>query len=303
MTAPHENLSRREILRTVALGAAALMLPAKLVACKRADPDLERLTRWVEVLRAEGLGKRGVPVGRGAVRVGELAAGTPYVPDTLEEYLRSGGSALQEPLTISLAHFDCVTLVESCLAVARLARGDKAPTWKRFGQEIERMRYRGGKRTGYTSRLHYFSEWITDGEKRGLMKDMGKELGGTSDSRPLRFMTEHRDEYPALANNSVFDDIEEIERRISRTPRHVVAIERISQVAGHIETGDVLGFATRIAGLDVTHTAFAYRDKDAVLRVLHAPLSGGVVEITRATLPEYVAAIKRSTGILVARPV
>ena len=39
-----------------------------------------------------------------------------------------------------------------------------------------------------------------------------------------------------------------------------------------------------------------------VLRVLHAPLSGGSVEITRSTLPEYVAAIKRSTGILVARP-
>jgi hypothetical protein len=39
------------------------------------------------------------------------------------------------------------------------------------------------------------------------------------------------------------------------------------------------------------------------MRVLHAPLSGGVVEITRATLPEYVAAIKRSTGVLVARPI
>jgi len=52
----------------------------------------------------------------------------------------------------------------------------------------------------------------------------------------------------------------------------------------------------------VTHTAFAYRDREGILRVLHAPLSGGEVEITRATLPEYVAAIRRSTGILVARP-
>jgi hypothetical protein len=33
-----------------------------------------------------------------------------------------------------------------------------------------------------------------------------------------------------------------------------------------------------------------------------APLSGGVVEITRATLPEYLAAIRRATGVLVARP-
>jgi hypothetical protein len=164
------------------------------------------------------------------------------------------------------------------------------------------MRYRGGRRTGYTSRLHYFSEWITDGEKRGLVKDLGLALGGTADTRTLRFMTEHRGEYRALANERVFDDIQEIERRISRTPRQVVPIERVPKVAPRLETGDVLGFATRIPGLDVTHTAFAYREKQGALRVLHAPLSGGVVEITRATLPEYVAAIRRSTGILVARP-
>jgi hypothetical protein len=52
----------------------------------------------------------------------------------------------------------------------------------------------------------------------------------------------------------------------------------------------------------VSHAAFAYRDTRGVLRVLHAPLSGGSVEVTTSTLPEYVAAIRRSTGILIARP-
>jgi hypothetical protein len=74
-------------------------------------------------------------------------------------------------------------------------------------------------------------------------------------------------------------------------------------VVDRIEHGDLLGFATEIPGLDVTHAAFAYRDGERILRVLHAPLSGGVVEITRNTLPEYVAAIRRSTGVVVARPV
>ena len=77
---------------------------------------------------------------------------------------------------------------------------------------------------------------------------------------------------------------------------------RILEVADQIESGDVLAFATGIPGLDVTHAAFAYRDEAKTLRVLHAPLSGGVVEVTSKTLPEYVAAIRRSTGILVARP-
>jgi hypothetical protein len=82
----------------------------------------------------------------------------------------------------------------------------------------------------------------------------------------------------------------------------VIPTEKIPAASDRIQTGDVLAFATSIPGLDVTHTAFAFRDEAGVLRVLHAPLSGGVVAVTDSTLPEYVAAIRRATGILVARP-
>ncbi len=93
-----------------------------------------------------------------------------------------------------------------------------------------------------------------------------------------------------------------MERALDGRPRRVVPTARIPEVDHLIETGDVLAFATAIPGLDVTHSALAYRDTDGVLRVLHAPLSGGAVEVSRRTLPDYVAAIRRSTGILVARP-
>jgi hypothetical protein len=296
-------MTRRDLLRNAAMAAAALVLPAPLPACRRGDPDHVRLAAWTAALRDEGLSRPEAPLGRSATRVGELAAGTPYEPFTLEAYLRAGGSPSRtEPLTLSLTRFDCVTLVEACLGVARVADDEGRPTWGRFGQEIERMRYRGGERRGYGSRLHYFSEWITDGEKRGLIRDRGAELGGVEDARPLRFMTEHRGSYPALADNAVFREIGAMERRLDGRPRRVIPTKRIPEVVDRIETGDVLGFATEISGLDVTHAAFAYRDADGILRVLHAPLSGGVVEITRATLPEYVAAIRRSSGILVAEP-
>jgi hypothetical protein len=312
-------LPRRDLLKNAALAAVALVLRVPLAACERetrrapktarlaasspADPDHARLTDWTARLRAEGLSGLESPLGRGATRVGELAAGTPYEASTLEAYLRSGGSPSGlEPLTLSLTRFDCVTLVEACLAVARVADDEGAPTWARFGREVERMRYRGGERRGYSSRLHYFSEWIADGERRGLLRDLGAELAGVEDRRPLRFMTEHRGSYPALAEDGVFGEIGAIERRLDGRTRRVVPTARIAEVSERIETGDVLAFATAIPGLDVTHAAFAYRDAEGILRVLHAPLSGGVVEVTRATLPEYVAAIRRSTGILVARP-
>jgi N-acetylmuramoyl-L-alanine amidase-like protein len=292
------DLTRRDLLRNAALGTAALLLPGRLAACGRADPDLERLRRWSSKLRSEPA----TEFGAGVTRVGELALGSPYVPYTLEAYLKNGGSPRQEPLSLSLTHFDCVTLVESCIGVARMTGTESQASWERFGREIERMRYRGGERKGYGSRLHYFSEWIRDGARRGLVKDLGAELGGAEDSRPLRFMTEHRDKYPALADDAVYQEIQAIERGLDRRPRRVIPTKRIPEVVNRIESGDVLAFATEIPGLDVTHTAFAHRGRDGILRVLHAPLSGGVVEITRTTLPEYVAAIRRSTGILVARP-
>jgi len=311
-----DPVSRRDLLRTAAALGAALALPAPLLACARAprgearagatpvsDPDRDRLAAWVAALRARGAARSAAPLGRDAARVGELAVGTPYEAFTLEAYLKAGGSPSRtEPLTLSLTRFDCVSLVEACLAVARVARGDAEPAWARFAREMERMRYRGGERGTYATRLHYFSEWIADGERRGLVRDLGAELGGEEDARPLRFMSEHRGSYPALADDGVLREIAAMERSLDGRPRRVIPTARIPEVSDRIETGDVLAFATAIPGLDVTHAAFAYRDAGGVLRVLHAPLSGGAVEVTRATLPEYVAAIRRATGILVARP-
>jgi hypothetical protein len=293
------------LLRLAGGAAAAFALPVfwPRPAHRRRSPDCERLESWTARLRADGLTRPKEQIGPATVRVGELAAGTPYEAGTLDRYLSTGGSRPQgpEPLTLSLTRFDCVTLVESCLAVARVAAEEEKPTWERFGHEIERMRYRGGQRRGYASRLHYFSEWIADGEQRALVRDVGAELGGAEDARPLRFMTAHRAKYAALSDDQVFREICEMQRRLDGQPRRVVPTKRIPAVVSRIETGDILAFATGIPGLDVTHTALAYRDSDGVLRVLHAPLSGGVVEVTRATLPEYVAAIPRATGILVAR--
>jgi N-acetylmuramoyl-L-alanine amidase-like len=305
------TLSRRELLRQAAAAAAAMGFPSPLLACRGksrlhgpgvADTDEERLLSWTGHLRTEGLTKSQLPLGARVGRVGELAGGSPYVPFTLEAYLEHGGTPSAEPLTLSLTRFDCVTLVEACLAVSRVAATEQPASWEQFGREVERMRYRDGKRLGYSSRLHYFSEWITDGARRGLVREMGPELGAAEDHRPLRFMTEHRAKYLALHDDQMFQDIQRVERNLDDQPRHVVPTKQIPAIVDRIQTGDILAFATEIPGLDVTHSALAYRDPKRVLRVCHAPLSGGVVEITRTTLPEYVAAIRRASGILVARP-
>ncbi len=319
------TLTRREMLRRLAaLTAGAVVLPAPLFGCapgeERAmaperpdrddtlvtDEDRERLEAWVGTLRREGVREGSFTPGEAAVRVGEKAAGTPYEAFTLEAYLRAGGSPVRtEPLTLSLTRFDCVSLVEACLAIARVARGPAETgdeLWEAFAREMERQRYRGGERGGYVTRLHYFSEWLADGEARGLVRRIGADLGGMPDERPLRFMSENRESYPALADDRVLEEIAERERALDALTRHVIPTARIDGVTDGIRSGDVVAFATGIEGLDVSHAAFAYRDGGGVVRVLHAPLTGGVVEITDSTLRQYTARTRRSTGILVARP-
>ena len=278
-----DPIRRREMLRRSLLAAGALVMhPLLGSASVLTEDDRARLAGWMRTLRAEGLATSRVPLGRAVARVGELALGSPYVAGMLDAYARDGGDPRTEPLTLDLSRFDCVLLVEGCLAVARAA-AKQGSGWSDFAREVERMRYRGGVRSGYASRLHYFSEWMEDNTRRGLLRDLGAELGGTRDERPLRFMTEHRASYPALRDDATFQAIAERERALDSMRRIVIPTERI-------------------AGLDATHTGFAYRDRGGVMRVLHAPLSGAAVEVSRRTLPEYVAAIRNATGIMVARP-
>jgi hypothetical protein len=315
------GLTRRELFGRALVATLAFTLPAPMAGCARrgaadratgsasggfnrpSPEDARRLLSWVGTLRAEGLHGDAVPLGAAVARAGELALGTPYEAFVLEEYLRDGGNPVEtEPLRLDLTRFDCVSLVESCLAIARLARAPGDPTWTGFAREVERMRYRGGVRHGYASRLHYFSEWIADGARRGLVEDLGRRLGGVGDRRPLRFMSARPDAYPALAHPGMVETIAAMERALDGHARWVVPTERLPEIEPELRSGDVIAFATSIEGLDVTHSAFAYRDTGGTVRVLHAPLSGGVVEVTGGTVTDYVRANRRATGLLVARP-
>jgi cell wall-associated NlpC family hydrolase len=306
--------SRRAMIGDVAYLAAALAIPSPLLrhAGSRVlgfgtpadlDPDLARFDGWTAELRTAQLTDRSIPLGIASARVAALAVGTPYEAHLLDAYLRRGDAPPTEPLILSLTHFDCNSFVESCVAVARAARVGGSPTWKGFGREVERMRYRNGLRGDYTTRLHYFSEWVADGDTRSLVRDVGFALGGVEDRRPLRFMTEHRDSYVALANDRVFASVKEMEKRLDPVSRHVIPTARIAEVEDRIQNGDVIGFATNTPGLDVTHCAIAVRDKRGVLRVVYPPLNGGAVEVSRNSLPEYVAQLRDATGIMVARPI
>jgi uncharacterized protein YpmB len=77
--------------------------------------------------------------------------------------------------------------------------------------------------------------------------------------------------------------------------------DRIADAADQIHTGDIIAATSTVEGLDVAHTGIAVWVGDE-LRLLHAPLTDGVVEMSERTLANRVLAIPGQDGIMVARP-
>ena len=248
----------------------------------------ERTMRWALAERLDTL-----PIGSAVARMGRRFVGSPYRPGTLDPPGPEG-------LVVNLREFDCVTFVESALAHARTVRAPD-PSFDVFLGELERLRYRGGIRDGYASRLHYFSEWIADNAARDVLSLVTPELGGTIDPEPIDFMTTHREAYRQLADTLALREIRAIERRLSDAPRYVLAERAIAEAEHGIREGDVIAATSTVPGLDVAHTGIAVAI-DGRIHLMHAPLVGDSVQISEVPLADRVARIGTQDGVMVARP-
>ncbi|MEF8817670.1 MAG: N-acetylmuramoyl-L-alanine amidase-like domain-containing protein [Salinibacter sp.] len=229
--------------------------------------------------------------------VGRHFRGRPYRTGTLD-------APATETLVVRLDGFDCVTFVETTLALARSARAPDT-TYAGFARRLAEQRYRDGGPVGYCGRLHYFTEWLTDNADRGHVRRLGPELEG----RPLRdtldFMSTHRSAYARFAtNDSLFACVQDMEARLQaqqrRNPVRYVPQDSIRAVYDQLQAGDVVALVSSIDGLDVAHTGLVYAHPDGGRGLLHASLSDGVV--VSPDLQRYVQTIDRQIGMVVARP-
>jgi hypothetical protein len=256
----------------------------------------EEKVRWA----ASG-GLDTVPIGRAISEIGRTFVGTAYVPQTLE-------AEGPEGLVINFRGLDCVTFVESAFALARFVRAggverlaDRPGAEAAYGRLLAELRYRDGDLDGYSSRLHYFSDWIADNARRGLVVDLGEQLAGERDLEPVNFMSTHPDAYRQLADPANLERVRDTERVLSVAGRTYVPEGRIADVAAEIRDGDIIAATSTVAGLDVAHTGLALW-VDGALHLLHAPLVGDSVEISTVPLAERIQSIAGQDGILVARP-
>ncbi|WP_249369917.1 N-acetylmuramoyl-L-alanine amidase-like domain-containing protein [Acaryochloris marina] len=205
----------------------------------------------------------------------------------------------QEELVLSLSQFDCVLFVETVLAIARTLTVEE-PSPQVFSNAVQTQRYRQGHMQGYCSRLHYFSDWIADNQRRGLVENITPALGGILLNKPLNFMSQHRQSYPQLKSTANWQCIQVVETRLQSLPLHYIPQAQIRGIEASLQPGDIIAVATAVPGLDVTHTGLVYQMSDQTKGLIHAS-PGGSVRIA-PDLATYVANVDQSIGIIVARP-
>ena len=192
--------------------------------------------------------------------------GHPY-----ETNLLIGSAETPEVFTVSLDAVDCVTYIETILALSLASSADEFKKW------LRNIRYRGGH-IAWEDRNHYMTGWIRSNVRAGAVHRLALP------------------NVPIVVKNRTLNGVPGLPA--SRMRFICVPKPAIGRLVQRLETGDLIFFASTRKHLDVFHCGIIVRDNNRAL-VRHASRSrGGVVE---QDLNEFLKA-NRMAGVIVVRP-
>jgi len=254
------------------------------------------------VAKAKAGNWKALPIGERTAAVGQALVGTRYKHFTLEIDNR-----IESP-SVNFQGMDCWTFFEIALSFARMLNEPESNwTPERLLHYIEMDRYRGGECSGeYLSRLHYLEDWLYDNNRRGLVEDLTRELGGRSVPHSAREMTAGWRHYRYLAaNRSLLGPLARMEANVSSRPLYEIPKDRVAGIESKLRSGDTIGIISRDRGglRSTAHVGLALRTSDGVLHFMHAssPSNYGRV-VVDSQLSKYLSRYRSDSGILVARP-
>ena len=208
---------------------------------------------------------------------------------------------------VNLREFDCTTYLESVLALTLAwqevaTRPNPVLAEQSFRNYLTRLRYRNGRIDGYASRLHYFSDWLRDNERKGLIADVSNELpGNLTVAKPVSYMTTATYKYPHLSNPDTFKQLAQTEASLSQQTFAFIPTKNIRQAEAQLHEGDIVMLLAARPGLDMKHVGLAIRQPNGRMHLLHASSDHGMVVISPYPISEYLIQHKRLSGIRVAR--
>lgn len=282
------------VLLTSSLPSPGAGLPSSTVF--KGESQFNNLTRrarteqWAEL-----------PIGDRVAKVGLALVGTPYKSFTLEIDDRI------EAASVNLLGLDCWTFFESALAFARMLDEPRnAWTPATMLRYIEMDRYRNGRCTGdYLSRLHYLEDWAADNDRRSLVQDLTRKLGGERVPHTTGEMTINWKGYRYLRHNpALLRPLGKMEAMVADMPFYQIPKAQVASIEPRLRSGDIIGICGKDGrGYSTSHVGLAYRDGKGVLRFMHAsaPRNYGKV-VVDSRLKDYLYRFGSHSGIIVCRP-
>jgi hypothetical protein len=192
--------------------------------------------------------------------------GHSYRPNPL---IGSAGTA--EVFTASLDGLDCVTYIETVVALARASSVDDFTGW------LRKIRYERGV-IQWEKRNHYTTLWIRNNIRNGILKPV---------SMPA---------VPTISRDRVLNVVPGLAPQ--RTRVRCVPKPALPRLERYLQSGDLIFFASTRKHLDVFHAGIIVRDGKRVL-MRHAARSEGLV--VEQELSEFLKA-NRMAGVIVMRP-
>ena len=224
--------------------------------------------------------------------------GVPYVAQTLEVNK-------QEQLIVNLRQLDCTTYVENVLALTLCTENKKLPTFADFCYYLRMLRYEGGK-VDYPTRLHYFTAWISDNTKLGLVHEIQANSAPFTKVQTLDvdYMSQHIDNYPMLkAHPEWIQAISKMEQQVTGKKFHYIPKAQIANTSLYrktIKDGDIIAIITSKKGLDTSHIGIAVWHKDGLHMLNASQIRHKVVE-EPMPLRTYMSKHSMQIGIRIVR--
>lgn len=222
--------------------------------------------------------------------------GAQYVAHTLEV------NGADEQLVINCDEVDCTTFVEYVLAMSLCPTQGRDMSENDFANNLTQIRYRNGKVDGYTSRLHYISEWIDNGVGNGLIEDVTAQNSAATTKLNIYYMSKNAAKYEQLASSAKnVAEIKKVEKAYTgKSVKWLPASAVEENGPSYIHDGDIIAIMTNTPGLDVTHMGIATY-VNGKLCLMHASSTKGKVVVEENSLKSMLNSHNNWTGIRVLR--
>lgn len=225
--------------------------------------------------------------------------GRPYVAHTLE--VLNG----TEQLIVNTRQLDCSTLVENVTALT-LCTYRHLYTFRDYLNALMTLRYRDGRLNGYTSRLHYFTDWILDNSRLQLVSELQQTEPPFTAIQTVKvgYMSAHPKAYKALRRNPEFlGAIRESEDSLSGLTFRYIPKQQVTDTPAMrqaVRDGDIIAITCSKPGLDIAHLGFAVWRDDGLHLLNASQLHKRVVE-EPMLLGQYLQKHPSHTGIRIVR--